>query len=69
MFSYMNFVKMIALLYSMEVLLEIWRIGGLDSSVGLVSDFGSGHDLVVCEFEPCIGLCADSSEPGACFGF
>ena len=27
------------------------------------------HDLVVHEFEPCIGLCADSSEPGACFGF
>ena len=20
-------------------------------------------------FEPCVGLCADSSEPGACFGF
>ena len=26
-------------------------------------------DLVVCEFEPCIGLCADGSEPGARFGF
>ena len=26
-------------------------------------DFGSGHDLVVCEFEPCIGLRADSAEP------
>ena len=25
-------------------------------------------DLTVCEFEPCIGLCADSSEPGASFG-
>ena len=23
----------------------------------------SGHDLTVCEFEPCVGLCADSSEP------
>ena len=32
-------------------------------------DFGSGHDLVVREFEPRIRLCADSSEPGACFGF
>ena len=32
-------------------------------------DFGSGHDLTVCEFEPRVGLCADSSEPGACFGF
>ena len=28
-------------------------------------DFGSGHDLTVCG----VGLCADSSEPGACFGF
>ena len=26
-------------------------------------DFGSGHDLLVCEIEPCIGLHADSSEP------
>ena len=32
-------------------------------------DFGSGHDLTVCEFEPHVGLCADSSEPGACFEF
>ena len=31
--------------------------------------FGSGHDLVVYEFEPRIGLCADGSEPGTCFGF
>ena len=26
-------------------------------------DFGSGHDLKVCGFEPCIGLCADGMEP------
>ena len=32
-------------------------------------DFGSGHDLVIHEFEPHLGLCADSSEPRACFGF
>ena len=25
--------------------------------------FGSGHDLTVHEFEPCVGLCADSEEP------
>ena len=25
--------------------------------------FGSGHDLMVCEFEPHMGLCADSAEP------
>ena len=24
--------------------------------------FGSGHDLTVHEFKPCIGLCADSME-------
>ena len=33
------------------------------------SHFGSGHDLTACEFEPCAGLCADSSEPGTCFRF
>ena len=33
------------------------------------SDFGSGHDLTVRGFKPGIGLCADSLEPGACFGF
>ena len=27
------------------------------------------HNLMVHEFEPHIGLCADSSDPGACFGF
>ena len=26
-------------------------------------DFGSGHDLTVCEFEPCVEFCADSMEP------
>ena len=31
--------------------------------------FRSGHDLAVRGFEPRAGLCADSSEPGACFGF
>ena len=43
--------------------------GSLGGSVGWVTDFGSGHDLTVCEFEPRVGLCADCSEPGACFGF
>ena len=28
----------------------------------LTLDFGSGHDLAVLEFEPCIGLYADSVE-------
>ena len=26
-------------------------------------DFGSGHDLMVHEMEPCIRLCADRVEP------
>ena len=43
--------------------------GCLHGSVSWASDFGSGHDLMVHEFEPHIGLCADSSKPGACFGF
>ena len=29
----------------------------------LTLDFGSGHDLVVHEFEPLIRLCADGEEP------
>ena len=29
----------------------------------LTLGFGSGHDLMVCEFEPLVGLCADSAEP------
>ena len=43
--------------------------GRLGGSVGWAADFGSGHDLAVHGFEPRVGLCADSSEPGACFGF
>ena len=42
------------------------RLGG---SVGEVFDFGSGHDLPIHGFEPHVGLCVDSWEPGACFGF
>ena len=46
----------------------MWH-GRLGGSVDWVSDFGSGHDLTVPEFEPCVGLCADISEPRACFRF
>ena len=38
-------------------------------SVGQASDLGSGHDRTVYGLEPRVGLCADSSEPGACFRF
>ena len=41
----------------------------LGSSVGWASNFGSGYDLTVGGFEPRVGLCADSSEPGTRFGF
>ena len=44
-------------------------MGRLGGSVGWVANYSSGHDLMVCEFEPSIRLCADSSEPGAYFGF
>ena len=29
----------------------------------LALNFGSGHDLTVCELEPQTGLCVDSMEP------
>ena len=35
------------------------KMGHLGGSVGWASDFGSGHDLTVCEFEPHIRICAD----------
>ena len=35
----------------------------------LRSDFDSGHGLTVYESEPCVVLCADSSEPRSCFIF
>ena len=35
------------------------------SSIGRASDFGSGHDLVVREFEPRVGLAAVSTEPAS----
>ena len=35
----------------------------------LSSDLGLGHDLTACGFEARVGLCADVSEPGACFRF
>ena len=40
-------------------------LGHLGGSVGWVSDFGSGHDLTVCEFEPRIRLTAVSMEPAS----
>ena len=50
----------------LRLISSIW--GHLGGSVS-PSDFSSGLDLVVCEFKPCVRLCADSMEPGACLGF
>ena len=47
---------------------KAWHPGAPGGSVGGASDFGSGHDLAVDEFEPRVGPCADGSEPGARFG-
>ena len=44
-------------------------LGHLGGSIGWASDFSSGHDLTARYFERRVRLCADSSEPGACFGF
>ena len=35
----------------------------------LGSYLSSGHGLTSRGFEPRVGLCADSLEPGTCFGF
>ena len=43
--------------------------GHWGGSVRGAFDLGSGHDFTVRGFKPRIGLCADSSEPGACFCF
>ena len=43
--------------------------GHLGSSVGWASKFGSDQDLMVRGFVPHMGLWADGSESGACFGF
>ena len=53
----------------MQIDLKVIDEGRLGGSVGWAADFGSGNDLAVRGFEPRVGLCADSSEPGACFGF
>ena len=55
---------------SVQLLLKMGlRLGRLGGLVGWASDFDSGHDLTVREFEPRVGLWADGSEPGACFRF
>ena len=52
-----------------ELLLNTQSQGCLGGSAGWEYDFSSGHDLMVYGFKLRIRLCADSSEPGACFRF
>ena len=40
-----------------------WGTGVAQSVKSPTLDFGSGHDLMVREFEPRIGLGTDSTEP------
>ena len=47
----------------------VYVLEALGWSVGEASDFSSGRHLTVRDFNPCIRLCADGSEPGTCFGF
>ena len=50
--------------------LHDYEIGdGASGWLSWASNFSSGHDVTVRGLKPHIGLCADSSEPGACFGF
>ena len=44
-------------------------VGLSQLSVCLTLDFGLGHDLSVCGFEPRVGLCADSAKPAWDFLF
>ena len=39
------------------------------AQLNIQPNFSSHHHLTVHEFEPHIGLCADSLEPGSCFRF
>ena len=47
----------------------VWGAWVAQSAECPTLDFSSGHDLTIRGFEPRVGLCADSSELGACFGF
>ena len=55
--------------FSLGHVLPVWEFkscveGCFRGSFGYVLNFSSGHDLGVHEFEPRIGLCADSKKPG-----
>ena len=43
--------------------MEYWDTWVAQSVKCLTLDFRFGHDLMVLEIKPCVGLCADSTEP------
>ena len=62
----MQFWDMTCLFFPRESLLkesELWGTWVAQSVKRLTLDFGSGHDLTVCEIESHVGLCTDSVEP------
>ena len=49
----------------MEKMWDTWVAQSMtlgQTSVGLTLGFSTGHDLMVCEIEPCVRLCTDSVE-------
>ena len=62
----------VVFLFSVEIYGQLKKyhyVGALGWLSRWAANLGSGHDLTVCGFEPRVGLCAGSSEPGSCFGF
>ena len=66
---YLNERGLVSFSAYLHLLLKEWFLGRLGGSVGEASTFSSGRDFMVGGFKPRIRLCADGSEPGACFGF
>ena len=54
-----------SLLWKYNLLIKKTYCRCLGGSVSWASDFGSSHDLMACEFELYVRICADSSESGA----
>ena len=52
----------------LKYLKKISKGAWVAQSVKHLTSFSSAHDLTVREFEPRVGLCADGSESGGCFG-
>ena len=53
-----NIFELVAAIYKLEDLRGAWVAWSVKRPT---LDLGSGHDLTVCEFEPCIRLCADGA--------